>query len=399
MKKILLLGGSAQQVVAIETAKKLGYYTVLCDYLTDNPGQYSADRFYLISTTDREAVLEVARKEKVDGVLAYASDPAAPTSAYVAEKMGLSGNPYSSVEILCNKDLFRAFLAENGFCTPKAKGYTDTAQALDDIRNGVFRMPVIVKPVDSSGSKGATVLYSCEGLQEAVASALSFSKSSRFIIEEFIEKGYPFIIGGDVFVAEGKVQIWGLMNCHRDDCVNPLVPVGKSYPTSLDDKTLDKVKCIIQSIITKLGIRNGAMNVELIVDKNGNVWPIDFGPRCGGNMIPNLLGYIFHVDVVELSVLVAMGKDLNISISKPDACYATHNLHSAQDGRFVRVEYSEEALEYMIDANVYVKEGDPVAYFDNASKALGIVFFKFNSSDIMNRFLEGINEQIQIVLQ
>lgn len=65
MKKILLLGGSAQQVIAIETAKKLGYYTVLCDFLTDNPGQYVADKFYLVSTTDKDAVLEVAQKEKL----------------------------------------------------------------------------------------------------------------------------------------------------------------------------------------------------------------------------------------------------------------------------------------------------------------------------------------------
>lgn len=109
MKRILLLGGSAQQVIAIETAKKLGYYTILCDFLTDNPGQYAADKFYLVSTTDKEAVLEVAKKENIDGVLAYASDPAAPTAAYVAEKLGLPGNPYESVEILCNKDRFREF--------------------------------------------------------------------------------------------------------------------------------------------------------------------------------------------------------------------------------------------------------------------------------------------------
>ncbi|WP_302049266.1 hypothetical protein [Desulfosporosinus nitroreducens] len=103
-EKILLLGGFALQVVAIKSAKSLGYYTVLWDYLTDNPGQYVADKFYLVSTIDKEAaVLEVARKEQRDGVLGYASDPAAPTAAYVAEKMGLSGNPYNSVEILCNK--------------------------------------------------------------------------------------------------------------------------------------------------------------------------------------------------------------------------------------------------------------------------------------------------------
>ena len=107
MKKILLLGGSAQQVIAIKTAKRLGYYTVLCDFLTDNPGQCEADKFYLVSTTEKKAILEVAQKEQVDGVLAYASDPAAPTAAYVADKLGLPGNPYQSVEILCNKDRFR----------------------------------------------------------------------------------------------------------------------------------------------------------------------------------------------------------------------------------------------------------------------------------------------------
>ena len=89
MKKILLLGGSAQQVIAIETAKQLGYYTVLCDYLPDNPGQYVTDKFYLVSTTDKTAVLEVAQKERIDGVLAYASDPAAPTAAYIAKEMRL----------------------------------------------------------------------------------------------------------------------------------------------------------------------------------------------------------------------------------------------------------------------------------------------------------------------
>lgn len=90
MKKILLLGGSAQQVIAIETAKKLGYYTVLCDFLTDNQGQYVADKFYLVSTTDKETVLNVALSEKVDGVLAYASDPAAPTAAYIFPKNGIA---------------------------------------------------------------------------------------------------------------------------------------------------------------------------------------------------------------------------------------------------------------------------------------------------------------------
>ena len=156
MKKILLLGGSAQQVVAIETAKQMGYGTVLCDYLPDNPGQYAADRFYLTSTTDRDAVLKIAAEERVDGVLAYASDPAAPTAAFVAQELGLPGTPLKSVEILCNKHLFRKFLRDNGFHSPEARDYTDAADALRDA--DAFSYPLIVKPVDSSGSKGATVV-------------------------------------------------------------------------------------------------------------------------------------------------------------------------------------------------------------------------------------------------
>ncbi len=113
LKKILLLCGSTQQIPAIEYAKKQGYDTILCDYLPDNPGQHYADRFHCVSTTDKEAILQVAQKENVDGVVAYASDTAAPTAAYVAEKMGLPTSPYKSVELLTNKDKFTAFLAEH----------------------------------------------------------------------------------------------------------------------------------------------------------------------------------------------------------------------------------------------------------------------------------------------
>ena len=213
MKKILLLGGSAQQIIAIKTAKRLGYYTVLCDFLTDNPGQYEADKFYLVSTTDKDAVLEVAQEEKIDGVLAYASDPAAPTAAYIAEKLGLQGNPYQSVEILCNKDRFRKFLLENSFSAPKAHGYASA----DDVLNAKisYEYPIIIKPVDSSGSKGATVLHSEEGLMEAVEFAFSFSRCHRIIVEHFIEKKHHYLIGGDVFIENGKIVLWGLMNCHR----------------------------------------------------------------------------------------------------------------------------------------------------------------------------------------
>lgn len=397
MKKILLLGGSAQQVVAIKAARNLGYYTILCDFLPDNPGQYVADKFYLVSTTDKNAVLEVAQKEQIDGVLAYASDPAAPTAAYIAEKLGLPGNPYRSVEILCNKDQFRKFLLENGFSAPKATGYSFAEDALKDKTS--YEYPIIIKPVDSSGSKGATVLYSENGLVDALEFAFSFSRCHRIIVERFIEKKHPYLIGGDIFIEDGKVVLWGLMNCHRDSHVNPLVPIGKSYPLQLDNEDVKHVKYTLSSMIEKLGIRNGSMNVELVVDKSNRVWPIDVGPRSGGNMIPDILGDMFGVNIAEMSVESAMGTTIKGNIHEPNGFYATQNLHSNKNGTYKEIDFSPEIEPYIYRKCLYKKSGDRVEYFDNASKCLGIIFFRFPDETTMKSVLEHINELITVELQ
>ena len=397
MKRILLLGGSAQQVIAIETAKRMGLYTVLCDYLPDNPGQYAADKFYQVSTTDKEEVLEVAKNENVNGVLAYASDPAAPTAAYVAEKLNLPTNPYIAVNTLCNKDTLRVFLKENGFSVPLSKGFTSVDEALSDCSD--LRYPIIVKPVDSSGSKGVTVLDSGNGLQDALNFAFSFSRGKRIIVEEFIEKDHPYLIGGDIFVIDGKVCLWGLLNCHRDSNVNPLVPVGKSYPLALSTTQASLVKDVLQALVSKLGIRFGAMNVELIIGKNGQCYIIDAGPRAGGNMIPDLLGMIFNVDVVEMAVKAAMGEKLNCKeIHAGQSFYATHNLHSSQDGIYKTIEFDDVIEQYIIKKCLYKKEGDEVHYFDNAAKALGIVFMKFDSLK-QQTILREIGKHIKVVLK
>lgn len=396
-EKILLLGGSSQQVIAIETAKRLGLYTVLCDYLPDNPGQYHADKYYPASTTDREAILQIARDEHIDYIIAYASDPAAPTAAYVAEKLALPTNPLRAVETLCNKDLFRKYLSAHGFNTPVACGFTSREEAVSNI--GAFRLPIIVKPVDSSGSKGATVLHELSGLDAAIDYALSYSRGHRFIIEEFIKKKHPYLIGGDIFVSDGKIIQWGLMNCHRDPHVNPLVPVGKSYPPILSERDLQAVKDTLQRLVTELGIRFGPMNVELIIDADDRVFPIDIGPRSGGNMIPDLLGMIFSCDVVEMTLRAAMGESIHMDMTEGAPFYATLNLHSQRKGYFERIDISPAIEPYIIRKNIYKQKNDTVNYFANAANALGIVFFHFPDQNTMITMEEHMDEHVRIVLK
>ncbi len=148
-----------------------------------------------------------------------------------------------------------------------------------------------------------------------------------------------------------------------------------------------------------MGIRSGAMNVELVIDKNDRVWPLDIGPRSGGNMIPDLLGMIFDTDVVEMSVKVAMGDELAIGKKEGIPFYTTHNLHSAEKGKFQGVSYSDEIRNQIVRECIYKKPGDEIQYFDNASKAVGIVFLKFDSQEEMEKMLGKINQHIHVEIE
>ena len=400
MKKILLLGGSAQQIVAIKTAKKLGYYTVLCDFLTDNPGQEYADKFYLVSTTDKEAVLKVARKEKVDGVLAYASDPAAPTAAYVSEKLGLATSPYESVEILCNKDKFRQFLDKNNFCTPKAKGYSDIKEAFCDLEKDIFKLPVIVKPVDSSGSKGVGRIDVLKEAENKLEYAMSFSRSGKIIVEEYVEKlGYQ--IAGDGLSIDGKLVFRYFANDHfNPDCVNPFVPISASFPYNMPSELQDKIHNEIQRLITLLGMKTTTYNFDMRIDKDYNVYLMEIAPRDGGNYIPQIIKYATGVDLVECSIKAAMGEEIKCDFGKPNGYYAYYAVHSLKDGILEKIEIDESVEKNnIVENHILKKQGDTIKAFTGANTTLGILLMRFDSMDEMLDMMDNSQKWIRVILK
>lgn len=396
MKKILLLGGSPQQIPAILKAKEKKYKTILCDYLPNNPGQNFADVFYNISTTDLDKVLQIAEKENIDGIVAYASDPAAPTAAFVAEKLGLTSNSYTSVNTLSFKNNFREFLKSNEFYSPLAMSYEKFSDAFEEIDR--FNFPVMIKPIDSSGSKGVRKIDNKSDLEQYFNYAMKFSRNKIIVIEEFFEKDHPYLIGGDCFVINGKVEYWGLLNCHRSNLVNPLVPIGKSYPLQLSKERISKVRQEIQRVVDTLHINHGAFNIEVMVDKNENVFIVEMGPRNGGNMIPELLNYIDGVDLVEATIESAMGnsykfKDIEQNNSN---IYATYNLHTHKTGTFDGIIYKNGVVDNIIKKNIYKEKNDQVSCFDSADKAIGIIFLKFKNENELLSFYNNPEKWIEV---
>lgn len=398
MKKILLLGGSAQQVIAIETAKRLGLYTVLCDYLPDNPGQYYADKFYCVSTTDKEAILEVALKEQIDGIMAYASDPAAPTAAFVSEKMGLHGNPYNSVEILCNKDKFRTYLSDNGFFTPKSKGYEDISTALKDINDNFYNLPVIVKPVDSSGSKGVCQIDSLEEAEEKMTYAMSFSQCRRIIVEEYVRK-FGYQIAGDGLSVDGKLLFRYFGNDHFDLNGDPFVPVAASFPYNMPDEIHNKIHNEIQKLLSLLHMKTCTYNFDIRIDENYNVYLMEVAPRDGGNYIPDIIRYATGIDLVECSVKATMGDEIIIpDIISPKGYFAYYAVHSNKDGILDNIWIDPKAEKMIIEDHIIKHQGDPISAFTGANTTLGILLMRFDSSEQMLYMIDNAEEWIRVNL-
>ena len=385
--------------MAIQAAKACGYRTVLCDYLPDNPGQYHADVFYQESTTDRETILEIARKEAIGGIIAYSSDPAAPTAAYVAEQLGLPTNPLAAVETMSVKTLFRKHMLDAGLPCPQAVGIvsgedpTSIMQAVSDLR-----FPVVVKPTDSSGSKGVTIVNRPEDVPAAIMHAAGYGRNGMLIVEEYIEQTFPHVVGGDIFVLDGKVRFWGLMSCLRDDAC-PLVPVGEKTPAGLSEVQNEKSKAILQELVTSLGIRFGELNVEIIIGEDDVPYVIELGSRAGGNMIPVQLSDASGIDLVRANVMCAMGDDPgDLDWESSGGCYVHYVLHSNMDGTFEGVQLSQAAEDVCYRKVMYKESGSSVEALDGANKALGILFFKFESESEMDGLLSEIGNHVKVAV-
>lgn len=87
MKKLMLLGGISYLVPVIKKAQKIGLHVITCDYLPDNIAHKYSDEYCNVDITNRGAVLECAKKLKIDGIMSFACDPGVVAAAYVAEQM------------------------------------------------------------------------------------------------------------------------------------------------------------------------------------------------------------------------------------------------------------------------------------------------------------------------
>lgn len=375
-RKLMLLGGLRYLLPVIDAAHDMGCHVITCDYLPDNIAHKYSDEYHNVSIVDKDAVLSLARELEIDGIMSFAVDPGVVTAAYVADRLGLpQAGPYESVCILQNKELFRSFLESNGFNVPKSRGFSLYEEAYAD--RDYFTWPVIVKPVDSAGSKGVSRVDSPEGLKAAFENAKSHSFSGKVIIEEFIEKE-GCSSDSDCFSVDGELKFVSFSAQRFDDSAsNPYTPAAYSWPSTMTREQESELTSELQRLITLLGMRTSIYNVETRVGRNGKCYIMEVSPRGGGNRLAEMLRMATGVDMITAAVKAALGEEVTDIEQRPyDGHWAEVILHADKSGTFQGLEISQELEPYVMEKDLWVKAGDTIATFNGANDAIGTLVLK-----------------------
>ncbi len=396
-KKLMLLGGLRYLLPLIEEAHKLGVYVITADYLPDNIAHQYSDEYCNVSIIDKDAVLKAAKNLQIDGILSHAVDPGVTTAAYVAEKMGLPFQcSYKAASILQNKQLFRQFLSENGFNCPNAKGYDSVENALKDV--DFFNWPVIVKPVDSAGSKGVTKVTDVTQLMDAAKFAQSCSISRNFIIEDFLD-----IVGAqssaDIFTVDGKLVYPAFSDQLFDiKAANPYTPAIEIWPGTMEQKFQDDLTAQLQHLVTLLEMKTGIYNVESRVCTNGKAYIMEVSPRGGGNRIAELQDMATGQSLIRAEICKALSLPLDdISAPQYDGVWCNYILHSSKEGILESIDLdSEFCSKYVRDIGLIVNRGDQIAPFTGANTSLGTLFLRSETREDLDKIIIDIDKYVHI---
>jgi len=392
-KRIMILGGNCVQAEATKTAKHLGYYTISTDLHPENPGHAIADEYCPVDIIDKAAVLREAKRLSIDGIIPYTSDVLAPVAAYVTEAMSLPGNPYHTVEIMTHKNLFRQFLLDHGFPTPKGKGVRNMNEAIEFFHT--LGGTAMMKPVDSAGSKGAFKVVNDDDIRMHWQESMDYSAEGTVIIEQFIERK-EIQQDGDIFVIDGRIAFWGVGDQHKDP-IAPYMPAVYTFPSMMRKEYVEKAQKMVQEIITALGYTQGPCNVEYIVDTNDKLYILEIGPRNGGNLIGFALQEVTDIDLTALTVQAALGEPVTVPTWEYNGYSTAVLLHAQHDGTLKSINVPEVYKKNLRKKFMFRNIGDRVQRFHNGGDVIASMTFRFDTYKEMMDFINNTVPKMVVV--
>lgn len=393
MKKILILGAGIYQVPLINTAKRLGLYTIVASIPGNYPGFAIADKVYYENTTDYEAILGIAREENIDGIVTAGTDVAVITIGKVCDELGLKGLSEKAAVIATDKLLMKENYEREGVRTARFRKVlfsdNDYAERISELN-----LPLMFKSVDSSGSRGIIKVNNPSEFDSARENVMANTKSDYFIVEEFVD-GEEF--GAQAFVKDGEVQF---ILPHGDYVFkgDTGVPIGHFAPYNLAPEVINDMKVQLNGAIRAMELDNCAINADFIM-KDDKTYVLELGGRSGATCLAELTSIYYNFDYYEKILKTALGEDVDFTPVTPatadwgipNACML---LMSDKDGVIRNQVDSNEANPDIADIQFDYEVGDEVHAFRVGPHRIGHVIAKGDTLDsavdTMNNALENI---------
>ena len=349
MKKLLVIGAGFLQDFVIRKAVLMGYETLTVDADPNAVGFKNAHKFGVVNIIDEQACLNYARQEKIDGVITAATDFGVLSAAYVAEGMGLPGLKYEVAQLIKNKHEVRKCLFEHHVDDAEQCFEVNSSTDIEDLSQKI-NYPVMVKPCDGSGSRGASKVDESELLRQACESAMNCSITHRAEVETFI---FGQEYGAESIVVNGEVHVLGIMRKWMTK--HPYyAELGHSIPSGLPEDIEKKAREYVRNAIIALGINFGSVNMDMIITDSGEIYIVDVGARMGGNLIGScIIPYGTGIDYVGAMISNAMGDPVNLQPQNRTAvaslimAFSEGTVKNIPDMKMVEKKYDVEIYHHM----------------------------------------------------
>jgi biotin carboxylase len=376
MKTLLILGAGKEQVAAIVAAKAKGIRAIVLDMNPNAEGRAVADEFHLVSTRDRDAILDFVRAypAKIDGVMTIASDIPHMVSA-AGEVLGVRHIPSAVAELCVHKLHMKERLRDAGVNVPQFARIANLTGLKEFAARAGF--PIVIKPVDNSGARGVQRLTAEMDLAAAFDYSRGFSYSGEVIAEKFIS---GLQISTEGLVHDGIFYCTGFADrnySRLDDAVPFMVEDGGDIPTVLDDANKKLVEREFEKAARALGVDWGPAKGDMIFGGDGKPYVIEIAARLsGGNFCYDKVPWSTGVDIVDILVDMAVGNPVDPARFTPTRNLATSQRYffpTAGTIREIRGLQTAEDAAHIRKVDVWARPGDAVAALENHPSRVGYV--------------------------
>ncbi|MEJ8777873.1 ATP-grasp domain-containing protein [Pseudogracilibacillus sp. ICA-222130] len=367
MKKILIVGSGFLQSFIIKKAKEMGLYTIALDKNNNAIGFKYADEHYCIDIVNEYECLKVAKQLNIDGVVTGATDYGVLSTSFISEKMNLPGLAYKTTELIKDKHKVRSLLSTANINDVKQFYTVDKMSNFKNISRQL-KYPVMIKPIDGSGSRGAYKVNEEKDFIEFSKLSIENSAKGVALVEDFIE-GREY--GVESFVYGGKVYVLSILGKIMTDHPN----YAELGHYTISDKSVEfKIKKKVEQIINVLEIDYGSVNMDVIVDEQNNVSVIDIGVRMGGNLIgSHIIPLSTGFPYIENIIRASLGEKIDTHFAKNRKEVATRVI-ALKPGEIKKIpNISEIEKEYNVNILHTLKEGKFINEYQNNLDGLGYI--------------------------